>query len=427
MLADDGPPRTRRQLLLTPVGALSAGKVFSTLAVWTMNVAGAILVYELTASALIVGLVTVAQFTPQLLFTPLSGARADRGDRFLQVMVGTAVTALGSVLLTVWALTVGFTEPRDAYVMVAASGLVGIGFSIAGPAHSALLPSLVRRSELADALALSSLPIIVARSLGPAVGAGLDLTYGALGTFAVAGVLHVGFIVLLIDLRRRVVTTQRERVAGQDSRIRAGIAYLRSSPRTMIQILGVGVIGVGTDPIVTLTPSLAAELGMPGGFVGTLASSFGLGAALGFVVLSRARLRFGIHRLGAIGLALMGTGTLVSGVTPGPGLAVAGVVTAGVGMTFALNSFTTLVQSDVPDLLRGRVMALWSLAFLGSRPLTAITSGSVTDLLGVRVSLVGSAAIILLGAWATRGSRMLARPTTTGPAETDTDPESSDA
>ena len=85
------------------------------------------------------------------------------------------------------------------------------------------------------------------------------------------------------------------------------------------------------------------------------------------------------------------------------------------------------MQSDVPDLLRGRVMALWSLAFLGSRPLTAITSGSVTDLLGVRVSLVGSAAIILLGAWATRGSRMLARPTTTGPAETDTDPESSDA
>ncbi len=427
MLADDGPPRTRRQLLLTPVGALSAGKVFSTLAVWTMNVAGAILVYELTASALIVGLVTVAQFTPQLLFTPLAGARADRGDRFLQVMVGTAVTALGSVLLTVWALTVGFTEPRDAYVMVAASGLVGIGFSIAGPAHSALLPSLVRRSELADALALSSLPIIVARSLGPAVGAGLYLTYGALGTFAVAGVLHVGFIVLLVDLRRRVVTTQRERVAGQDSRIRAGIAYLRSSPRTMIQILGVGVIGVGTDPIVTLTPSLAAELGMPGGFVGTLASSFGLGAALGFVVLSRARLRFGIHRLGAIGLALMGTGTFLSGVTPGPGLAVAGVVTAGIGMTFALNSFTTLVQSDVPDLLRGRVMALWSLAFLGSRPLTAITSGSVTDLLGVRVSLVGSAAIILVGAWATRGSRMLARPTTTGPAETDTEPEGSDA
>ena len=414
MIDDDRPARTRRQLLLTPVGALSAGKVFSTLAVWTTNVAGAILVFELTASALIVGLVTVAQFTPQIALVPLSGARADRGDRFLQVMLGTAVTALGSVLLTVWALTVGYSEPRDAYVMIAAAALVGTGFAIAGPAHSALLPSLVRRSELADALALSSLPIIVARSIGPAIGAGLYLTYGAVGTFGFAAVLHLGFIGLLIDLRRRVVTAARSEGAVRDSRIRAGIAYLRRSPRTVLQILGVGVIGVGTDPIVTLTPSLADELGMPSGFVGTLASSFGLGAALGFVVLSRARLRFGIHRLGAIGLALMGLGTLVSGLAPGPAVAVTGAVIAGSGMTFALNSFTTLVQQDVPDALRGRVMALWSLAFLGSRPVTAFVSGSATDLLGVRVSLVASALIILIGAWLTRGARMLARPVSTG-------------
>ena len=408
MLDDDAPARTRRQLLRTPVGGLAGGKVLSTLAVWTTNIAGAILVFDLTGSALIVGLVSVAQFTPQLLLTPLTGARADRADRFAQVITGTAITALGSVLLTTWALTLGFTRERDAWVMVAAAGLVGLGFSVAGPATSALLPALVRHDELADALALSSLPIIVARSAGPAAGATLYLAAGPATTFGLSALLHLAFILLLVVLRRRVRVAARP--AQRDRRVRAALEHLRRSPRTVLQIVGVGVIGVGTDPITTLTPALAATLAAPAGFVGTLASSFGLGAAGGFVVLSRVRARVGIMRLGAVGLALMGSGTLLSGIAPVPALAVAGVGLGGVGLTFALNAFTTLVQADVPDALRGRVMALWSMAFLGSRPVTALVSGWVTDTFGVRVALVGSGLLILAGARATRGARMLALP-----------------
>lgn len=410
MLEDDAPARTRRELMRTPVGALTGGKVLSTLAVWTTNVAGAILVFDLTGSALLVGLVSVAQFTPQLVLTPWTGARADRGDRFLQVMLGTAITALGSVLLTAWALTVGFTVARDAWVMVAAAGLVGTGFSVAGPATSALLPALVRRSELADALALSSLPIVVARSVGPAVGATIFLTSGPTVTFGLSGILHLSFVTLLMMLRRRIIVADRGARTERDRRVRAGLEYLRRSPRTVIQIVGVGIIGVGTDPITTLTPALTAELGMPDGFVGTLASAFGLGAAIAFVVLSRVRLAVGIIRLGAIGLAVMGGGTLLSGIAPSAPVAVVGTALGGVGLTFSLNAFTTLVQTDVPDALRGRVMALWSMAFLGSRPATALTTGWLTDALGVRLALVLSAVVILVGAWATRGARMLARP-----------------
>ena len=415
MLEDDGPPRSRRELAFTAVGALAGGKVLATLAVWTTNVAGAILVFDLTGSALLVGLVSVAQFTPQLVLTPWTGARADRGDRFVQVIVGTAIAALGSVLLTAWAMTAGFTVERDAWVMVAAAGLVGTGFAVSGPATSALLPALVRRSELADALALSSLPIVIARSAGPAIGAAIYLTSGPAVTFGLSGLLHVSFVVLLAFLRRRITVAAREeggREEGgrEDGRVCAGIAYLRRSPRTVLQIVGVGIIGVGTDPITTLTPALTATLGMPEGFVGTLASSFGVGAVLGFIVLSRVRLAVGIMRLGAIGLAAMGLGTLVSGVAPTARIAVLGVAIGGVGLTFSLNAFTTLVQADVPDALRGRVMALWSMAFLGSRPVTALTTGWLTDTSGVRLALGLSAIVILAGAWATRGARMLARP-----------------
>ncbi len=422
---EDGPPRTRRQLLRTPVGALTTGKVFSSLAVWTINIAGAILVFDLTGSAFFVGLVSVAQFTPQLLLTPLTGARADIGDRFVQVIIGTAITALGSVLLTLWAMTVGFTGQRDALVMVAAAGLVGTGFAVSGPATSALLPALVRRSELADALALSSLPIVVARSLGPAIGAVLYLSFGPIVTFGFAGALNVGFLALLLQLRRHIRLSPRSQLVESDGRTRAGLAYLRRSPRTVLQIVGVGIIGVGVDPVTTLTPALAAALGAPPGFVGALASSFGIGAAFGFIVLTRVRLAAGIMRLGAIGLAFMGVGMVLAGVAPVPAVAVVGIAGAGAGMTFSLNSFTTLVQADVPDALRGRVMALWSMAFLGSRPVTALVTGSLTDTVGVRPALVLSGIAILVGAWLTRGSRMLARPASTAGDGSD-EPDGSD-
>ena len=407
---DEGVPRTRRELVLTQVGALTAGKVLSTLAVWTTNIAGAILVFELTGSALVVGLVSVLQFTPQLLLTPFFGARADRSDRLVQLIAGTTVTALGSLLLVLWALTAGFTMERDAAVVVLAAGLVGIGFSVAGPAQSSLLPALVRRSELADALALSSLPIIVARSLGPAFGATLYLTSGATVTFTVSLLLHVGFLLVLAVLRGRIRPAPRETRAGADRRVRAGLAYLRRSPRTMLQILGVGLIGVAVDPVTTLTPSLVDALGAPSRFVGTLASAFGLGTAAGFLVLSRVRLRVGILRLGAVGLTIMGGGMLLVALAPTPSLAVVGISASGAGMTFALNAFTTLVQSDVPDELRGRVMALWSVAFLGSRPATALITGTLADLVGVRVALAVSASTVLAGAFVTRGSRMEPRP-----------------
>ena len=424
MLDEDGPPRSRRQLVRTPVGAISVGRILSTLAVWTTNIAGAILVYELTASAVIVALVSVAQFTPQLLLTPFAGGRADRNDRFLQVIIGTVITWLASILLVLWALTIGFTATRDAWVMVAAAGLVGTGFAVSGPASSALLPALVRRSELADALALSTLPIIVARSTGPAIGAALYLAFGPAVTFGIATVLHLVFVVVLVRLRRTIMLAPRASAEGTDRRIRAGLAYLRRSPRTVLLIVGVGVIGVGTDPITTLTPSLTAELGADPGFVGILASSFGLGSAAGFVVLSRMRLAVGIHRLGGVGLALMGVGTALAGLAPVPAFAVAGVALGGAGMTFALNTFTTLIQEDVPDLLRGRVMALWAMAFAGARPVTAITLGWVTDTLGVRVALSLRAVTILAGAWATRGARLLARPVATDATDA---PDSPDA
>jgi predicted MFS family arabinose efflux permease len=407
----DGPPRSRLGLLRDgAVGPLITGRILSTLAVWFTNVAASILVYDLTRSASAVALITTAQFAPQLLLVPLTGARADRGDRALQMLLGTVVTASGSVLLVSWALTVGMTRPSDAIVVGAAAALVGTGFAIGGPASQALIPSLVRRSELADALALTSLPIMIARAAGPAVGAVMYVRAGAVVTFATSLALHLVLATILVAIRRRLTVGRDE--PADDLRIRAALRYILDHPRAGLALVGLAMIGVGVDPVVTLGPSLADLLGDPTELVGHLASAFGVGTALGYAALSRTRTGVGLDRLGALGLRIMAAGLLLAAGAAWAGtsavaVALLGLGVAGVGMPLSLNAYTTIVQTGLPDGLRGRVMALWSMAFIGSRPVAATLNGAVADAAGVRVALVTAATLILIGA-AAAGSRRLA-------------------
>jgi MFS family permease len=394
--------RGGRQLLRDRVfGPFFLGKLLSTIGIWVHNIAAAIVVWELTRSALLVGAVSVGQFLPQLLLTPWSGAQADRGDRRRQIIVGRLVTASGSIGLVLWGAIAGLSGTSGAYVVIGAATVVGIGFALGGPAMNAVIPSLVRPNELPAAVALSSVPFTVARASGPAIGAVLVTTLGAAFAFAIAAVTNLVFAAILwwlpIDL------TQRRQ--AKDSRIRAGLSYVRSNPAVLALLLGVATIGVGADPVITLTPSVAEALGAGSGFVGVLASSFGIGAGLAFVMLSRLRLWLGLERLGVVGLLTLASGMLLLSVAPVSWLAIAALVIGGAGMTMALTSMTTLVQQQVPDELRGRVMALWSVAFLGSRPLAAGVSGAVADATSVTVALLLVVVVLVIGATMARPNR----------------------
>ncbi len=401
--ADPVPPRRGWQLLTDRVfGAFFAGKLVSTIGVWVHNIAAAILVFELTGSALLVGAVTVGQFVPQLVITPFSGAQADRGDRRRQVIVGRLVAASGSGLLVLWSLIVGLEGRAGAGAVIVAATIVGVGFALGGPAMSALVPSLVRREELASAIALSASPFTIARVAGPAIGAVLVATAGATTAFLVATVTNLAFAAVL--WRLPIPTTARR--TGRETSIGAGLRYVRSDAAMLGLLVGIAAIGVGADPVITLTPSMAADLGQDAGFVGVLASSFGLGAAGAFLVLGVLRRWLGLERLGVAGMLTLATGLVGFAAASAPGPAVVAAVVGGIGLTTALTSLTTIVQQRVPDELRGRVMALWSMAFLGSRPLAAGTTGAVADAASVTVALGLSIAVVLAGAVVVGRSRV---------------------
>lgn len=400
--ADTGRPG--RVLLRDPIfGPYFAGKLVSTVGVWVHNIAAAIVVWELTRSALLVGAVSVGQFLPQLLLTPWSGARADRADRRRQIIVGRLVTAAGSLGLVLWSVTIGLTGITGATAVITAATVVGIGFALGGPAMQSLIPALVRPSELPTAIALSSVPFTVARASGPAIGALLVATTGPTVAFGVAAASNLLFALLI---HRLPITLDARPVAG-DGRIRAGVRYVREHRGLLALLIGVAAVGVGADPVITLTPSVAGRLGMTSSFVGVQASAFGVGAGLAFVLLSRARLWFGLPRLGTAGLYMLSFGLAMLAVAPGPAVAITALLIGGAGMSFALTSMTTLVQQRVPDELRGRVMALWSVAFLGSRPVTAGITGAVADATSVVVALAVVVLVLVGGAVVARPSRVI--------------------
>lgn len=397
--------RSRRELLLhSPVGKVVGGKVLSTIGVWITNIAGAIVVYDLTTSAAMVGIVSVVQFTPQVILSPLFGARADRADRRRQVVLGIAVTCVGAIGPALWGLTRGFTRSSDAFVIVAAAGLVGVGFSLSAPATQALIPALVRSSELANAVALSSLPMVVARAAGPALGALLVTSVGVVATFSMTLLLHLGFLVAVATIK--IGSTTVLAANRGDTRVRAGLEYVTQDRRILAILIGIATIGVSVDPVVTLAPSIADAIGAQRAFVGTLASMFGIGAGIGFGVLSRVRMRVGEARLAATGLNLIILGMMLLVVAREETLASVAMGIAGIGMSIALNGFTTLLQSYVPNEVRGRVMALWSVAFVGSRPITAVTTGPLADATSVRWAIAVVVLAVAAGAWFARPSRI---------------------
>ena len=393
-------PGTRRvpQLLRDrDFGPYFSGQIVATMAVWIHNVAAAILVWELSRSTLLVAAITVGQFTPQILLTPAAGARADRGDRRRQLVTGTLITASGTGLLAVWSATVGLSGVAGAWAVVAAATVVGTGFAVGGPAAQALLPSLVRDGELATAIAVSTVPMTIARALGPALGALLITTGGATLTFTVTSVLQLLFAALMFRRER----STNGAVRG-DTRIATAVTYVLSERRVAWLLVGIVIVGLGVDPVVTLTPAIADGLGGGADLVGTLTSLFGVGALLGFAVQPTMRRRLGIERTGTVGLLTLATGLGLLAVAPTAITATATMLVSGTGMTLSLTAFTTGIQQLVPDALRGRVMALWSIAFLGSRPLAAAISGAVADAAGERSALLVAVTIITAGAFASR-------------------------
>ncbi|UXA15194.1 MFS transporter [Mycobacterium sp. SMC-8] len=375
-------------------GALFWGKMFAVVAVWTHGIVAAIVMYDATRSALMVGMVGVVQFAPQLVLSPTSGKWADTGNPARQILLGRVLCMAGSGSVAAWM----FIQPEltgmgAALPVLVGTTLVGFGFVVGGPAMQSIVPTLIRDGELSTAMALNSMPMTIGRIIGPAAGAYLAAHIGPATAFAVSTVLHLVFALFLLAVR---FPAPPQRRSGTDYRVRVAVRYVFGDRPLLLALLAVTTVGIVSDPSITLTPSITDALGGDASMVGTLSAVFGVGAAVGMIALALLRGRIASATVSSIGMATLGLGSAVLAAAVHPWLAFVGFVISGFGFGCALTGLGTVVQERAPEELRGRIMALWLVGFLGSRPIAAAVLGGTADALNVYAAFGVAAALAVV-------------------------------
>lgn len=388
-------PRSSLRLVIDPkFGTLFWGKMFAAVGVWTHSLVAAVVIFDATNSALMVGLVGVIQFGPQLVFSPISGKWADRGNPARQILLGRLLCTIGSGSIAVWLYgTHSGADEHATAAVLAGSFLVGIGFVVGGPAMQSIVPSLIRDGELPTAMALNAAPMTLGRMIGPAIGAVALAQFGPATAFAVSAGLNLIFAILLVLVRFPAPLQQK---VGADYRVRAALRYAWRDKPLRLALLAVATVGFASDPSITLAPLMAQEVGGGNHLVGQLSAAFGVGAAVALAVLAVLRGRVGSARLAWIGLWLLAFGSATLAVAGLPRLALAGFALAGLGFGAAMTGLSTLIQERTPSELRGRIMALWMVGFLGSRPFAAAVLGGSADLVSAHAAFVISAAVVIV-------------------------------
>ena len=371
-----------------------AGNLISNSGNWLNHVTLGVYMLELTRSSFWVGVAAAALTLPTLLLALPAGALADRGDRMrvlrLSQMAAFALASLLAVLASAGAAT------RLAVVGVAAG--LGACTAVAIPAMQSMIPSMVPPEELSEAIGLNALTFNIARVVGPIVAATTLTTLGASWAFA----LNAASFLALVGALTIIGHPPFPRAPRTPGPVREGLSYAWNHVRTRSMLLAVTAIGFSLDPISTLAPALARSYGIATGGAGWIVTSWGAGAVLGLTVGRRLARMVARRGLGWTGLLAMAAG--LTGLGAARSLAeaaVTGVIT-GAGYISATMAFTTTIQADVPDALRGRVMALWTIAFLGPRPIAAVAGGALADAIGPHVATALFAIPAIGAAWFVR-------------------------
>ena len=388
MASTVGPPAALALVRQRSFGPYFAGNALSVSGTWFQNLAGALLVYRLTHSAFLLGVLNFCQFAPVLLLAPWAGSAADRHDRRGLLFVAQTSAAVLAVLLAALA----WAGLARAWVVIVFALALGVTSAVSIPSQQALVASLVEPHELPTAVALNSMTYNIARAAGPVAAAASVEYLGIPASFLLNAASYLVFVAALAIMRPRL----QEKAPRESSRLRDALPLLREDPRLLAFLIVVAAVGFASDPVNTLAPAFAHEFGHRDTIAGFIIGAFGAGAVTAALVVA-GRVA-GSRRRMAGTLALLGLGVVAFSLSPWLPLGFVFLFAAGLGYLASNTSATTRLQLGVTEAQRGRIMALWGVAFLGLRPIASIADGAIASAAGVRAAGVILALPALAGA-----------------------------
>jgi MFS family permease len=367
------------------------GQIISLIGTWMQSIAQAWLVYRLTKSPLLLGLVGFSGQIPVLLFAPLGGLLADRYSRYRTVIATQTASMLLALILS--ALTL-LGHVRVWEIMLLAS-LLGVVNAFDIPARQAFIIEMVIPEDLINAIALNSAMFNGARILGPAIA---GITVAAIGEgwcFFANGVSYIAVIACLLLM----IVTPRERsgrrVSGLESVLEGFRFTMHTGPIRALLLL-LGLVSVTGMPYAVLMPIFADKiLHSDARGLGLLMGSTGVGALAATLVMAARREVRGLGRWINYASTGFGASLILFSFSRSLPLSIALLLPAGFCMLIQMASSNTLIQTMVPDDLRGRVMSVYSMMFIGMAPFGALLAGAIAKGLGApyTVALGGAACI----------------------------------
>jgi len=352
-----------------------SGQLVSLIGTWMQNVAQSWLVYRLTGSPVLLGLVGFSGQIPVFLLAPLGGSFADVHNRH-RIIVFTQTAAMTLALILAGLTLSGSVQIWHVFLLASLLGLVN-AFDI--PARQAFLVDMVGRADLLNAIALNSSMVNGARILGPAMAGVLVGAVGEGWCFFVNGLSYLavltGLLAMRLEPRPRVV-----REGSTFAHMIEGFRYAAVTAPIRALLLLLGLVSLMGMPYATLMPVFADRIlhGGPSG-MGLLMGATGVGALAGALVLASRRGYQGLGRWITLASAGFGLSLIAFSFSRSFWLSAALLVPAGFTMMVEMSSSNTLIQIMVPDRLRGRVMAVYSMMFMGMAPFGALLAGTLAE------------------------------------------------
>jgi len=365
------------------------GQSISLVGTWMQTLGQSWLVLQLTGSATMLGIVAAVQTLPILLLSPYAGVLVDRRAKRRVLLATQSVMALLALILGLLTLT---HAVRLWMVMVIAAGL-GLVNCVDNPARQAFVPEIVGTDLVANAVSLNSSMVNAARAVGPALAGVLIVSVGVGACFLVNTVSFIAVIIALAtmkpDLLHPAVTS-----AHAPGQLLEGLRYVRRTPRLLTPLLMMALIGALSYEFQVVLPVLAKHTfhGNADAY-GFFTSAFGVGAVLGGLAVA-SRPPKGIRSV-AVAAGAFGLTMLCAAVAPTLVIEVLALAMVGAGSVAFMSRGNTMLQLTAAESMRGRVMALWAVAFLGTTPIGGPVVGYVAQHAGPRwgLALGGLAAL----------------------------------
>ncbi|MBJ7903535.1 MFS transporter [Streptomyces sp. DSM 110735] len=364
----------------------------SNVGTWMQTVGAQWMLVHQPNAAVLTSAVQAASLLPVLFLSLPAGVLSDVLDkRALLITLSAVMAGLSGVLTALTAA--GLTTPT---VLITLTFAMGCGSALMGPGWQAIQPELVPREQIPAAAALGSLNVNIARAVGPAAAGVIVALTGPAVVFGINSVSFLG-VVAALTLWRRTRT-----VAGTPERLRpaleSGLRYVRHAPGVRRVMLRSALFVLPASALWGLLPVVSSSrLGLSAGGYGLLLAALGVGAIVGAVTIKRVRTAVGTNVLLALSTGAFAVGTAAAAVLRAPWAVAVLLVLTGVGWLYALSTLNTTLQLALPSWVRARALAVYLMVFMGGQGIGALLWGVIANEVGVPLTLLVAAALLLLG------------------------------